>query len=86
MKNIIQQLANIPPEATTATIHGVKMQIIDNNKWQEIRRSDPEQKKYSECLMANGIFIIAKQNGLLHTLYKVKNSPTEETFQKFNHN
>lgn len=78
----MELLAKIPKEATTATVQGIKMQMIDKDTWKKMLWSGTEQQ-YSDCIMANGVFIISKQDGQLQSLYKVKDSPTEEMFRIF---
>lgn len=75
MESLIELLAKIPLEASSAIVQGVEMQVIDHETWQEMLHSDPGRKQYHECLMANGFFIITKKNGSLQSLYKVKDSP-----------
>lgn len=62
----------LPAEATTATIQGVKMQIIDNDTRQSLLQSDPEDEHIHECILSSGTFIADMKNGQLLALYKVK--------------
>lgn len=79
---ILGLLMEIPKEATTATVQGVQMQMIDNATRQEMLRSDPGHT-YSECILSNGLFITIIKDGQLRSLYKVKGSPTNEMIQTF---
>lgn len=61
----------IPKEATTATVKGIEMQMIDNNKRLALLKSDPEDSHIHQCALANGIFLADIQNGQLLSLYKI---------------
>lgn len=71
-------LLEIPKDCISYTIQGIEMQIIDNSTRLQMLQSDPEGTRYSECIMANGIFIAVIENDSLVSLYKVKGSPTNE--------
>lgn len=52
MKSLIELLAKIPLDASSATVQGVEMQVIDHATWQEMLHADPGRQQYHECLMA----------------------------------
>lgn len=59
-------------DATTATIQGVAMQVIDETTRQSLLQSDPEDTHIHECTLSNGTFIADMQHGRLIALYKVR--------------
>lgn len=62
----------IPREATSASIGGIQMQMIDEQKRQVLLQSDPEDEHIHECILSSGTFIADMKNGRLFALYKVK--------------
>ncbi len=68
---LLDELLKIPADATSATIEGVEMQIIDAEHAQSILDTDPSGEKILECQLANGRFIYESECGKLKTLYKV---------------
>ena len=62
----------LPADATTATIQGITMQVIDETTRQSLLQSDPEDTYIHECTLSNGTFIADMQNGRLIALYKVR--------------
>lgn len=72
----------IPKEATSATVQGVEMQMIDNETRLEMLRSKPANT-YSEAIYSNGLFMAIINDGQLRSLYKVIGSPTDEMFRSF---
>lgn len=62
----------LPADATTATIQGVAMQVIDETTRQSLLQSDPEDTHIHECTLSNSTFIADMQNGRLFALYKVR--------------
>lgn len=67
----MEQLSQLPADATTATIQGVEMQIIDDCTRQSLLESDPDDGRMHECALSNGTFIADMQNGKLFALYKL---------------
>lgn len=61
----------IPADATTATIQGEEMQIMTSAQVDTLLESDPEDKRFHECMLPNGRFIFESENGTLKALYKV---------------
>ena len=68
---ILDELLEIPADATTATIQGVEMKVISNEQAEMLLNNDAEDEKTHECIMKNGRFIFESENGKLKTLYKV---------------
>lgn len=62
----------LPADATTATVQGVAMQVIDETTRQSLLQSDPEDTHIHECTLSNGTFLADMQDGRLLALYKVK--------------
>lgn len=62
----------LPTDATTATVQGVAMQVIDETTRQSLLQSDPEDTHIHECTLSNGTFLADMQDGRLLALYKVK--------------
>lgn len=71
-KSLLEQLMMLPADATTATIQGVTMQLIDETTRQSLLQSDPEDTHIHECTLSNGTFLADMQNGQLIALYKVR--------------
>lgn len=71
-KSLLEQLITLPADATTATVQGVAMQVIDEAARQSLLQSDPEDTHIHECNLSNGTFIADMQHGRLITLYKVR--------------
>lgn len=71
-KSLLEQLMSLPADATTATVQGVAMQVIDEATRQSLLQSDPEDTHIHECTLSNGTFIADMQNGRLIALYKVR--------------
>ena len=61
----------IPADATNATVQGVEMKVISNERAEMLLNNDAEDEKTHECIMKNGRFIFESENGKLKTLYKV---------------
>lgn len=74
-ESLLNQLMKIPREATSASIRGIQMQMIDEQKRQVLLQSDPEDKHIHEYFLANGTFLADIQDGNLLSLYKVEYSP-----------
>ena len=70
---ILDELLAIPADATTATIHGVEMQIISADQADKMLEADTNDERIHECLLKNGRFLFESENGKLTTLYKVQN-------------
>lgn len=81
-KSLMELLMEIPKEATTATVFGIKMQMIDNDtRLKMLQRKSGHM--YSECILSNGLFLAGFKEGQLFSIYKVKGSPTNGMFQNF---
>lgn len=68
---ILDELLAIPADATNATVQGVEMKVISNERAEMLLNDDAEDEKTHECIMKNGRFIFESENGKLKTLYKV---------------
>ena len=68
---ILDELLAIPADATNATVQGVEMKVISNERAEMLLNNDAEDEKSHECIMKNGRFIFESDNGKLKTLYKV---------------
>lgn len=62
----------LPPDATGVMIQGVALQLIDNATRQSLLQSDPDDVRFHECILSNGIFIADMTDGQLLALYKVQ--------------
>ena len=71
-KSLLEQLMQLPPDATSATIQGIVMQLIDEATRQTLLQSDPDDTRFHECILSNGIFIADMPSGKLLALYKVQ--------------
>lgn len=69
---ILDELLAIPTDATTATILGVEMKVISNERAEMLLNNDAEDEKTHECILKNGRFLFESENGNLKTLYKVQ--------------
>ena len=69
---ILDELLAIPADATTATIHGVGMQIISTEQADKMLGADTKDEKTHECILKNGRFLFESKNGELKALYKVQ--------------
>ena len=70
-KTLFEQLSRIPVECTRTTIQGVEMQIIDSVIKEQLLNKDPGDRRYHECILANGTFIFTVEDDKLSALYKV---------------
>ena len=72
MKGILfDEFIKIPVEATSATVYGVSMQIIDVVKAREMLDADPNDDVIHECLLSNGRFLFETYGHTLKSLFKV---------------
>lgn len=69
---ILDELLAIPADATTATIQGVEMKVISNERAEMLLNNDAEDEKTHECILKNGRFLFESENGELKSLYKVQ--------------
>ena len=68
---ILDELLAIPADATNATVQGVEMKVISDERAEMLLNNDAEDEKTHECIMKNGRFLFESENGKLKTLYKV---------------
>lgn len=71
-ETLLEVLTKIPSDATSATVQGVQMQIIDSGYARTLLDSDPDDNKIHECILSNGRFLFETDNGNLKSLFKVK--------------
>ena len=69
---IIDILMAIPSDATVATVQGVEMKVISNERAEMLLNNDAEDEKTHECILKNGRFLFESENGELKSLYKVQ--------------
>ena len=72
--NLMDELLKIPADATAATVQGIEMLLIDENKAGALLESDPNDNTIHECLLSNGRFLFLSDNANLVALYKVTGS------------
>ena len=72
--NLMDELLKIPADATAATVQGIEMLLIDENKAGALLESDPNDNAIHECLLSNGRFLFQSDNANLVALYKVTGS------------
>ena len=69
---ILDELLAIPADATNATVQGVEMKVISNERAEMLLNNDAEGEKTHECILKNGRFLFESENGKLKALYKVQ--------------
>ena len=69
---ILDELLAIPADATNATVQGVEMKVISNERAEMLLNNDAEDEKTHECILKNGRFLFESENGKLKALYKVQ--------------
>lgn len=69
---ILDELLAIPADATNATVQGVEMKVISNERAEMLLNNDAEDEKTHECILKNGRFLFESENGKLKVLYKVQ--------------
>ena len=72
--NLMDELLKIPADATAATVQGIEMLLIDENKAGALLESDHNDNTIHECLLSNGRFLFQSDNANLVALYKVTGS------------
>lgn len=70
-ESLLEELMSIPPEATSATVQGVLMQVIDERRARTMLDTDPDDEIVHECWLANGHFLFESGQGRLKALFKV---------------
>lgn len=69
---ILDELLAIPADATNATVQGVEMKVISNERAEMLLNNDAEDEKIHECILKNGRFLFESENGELKALYKAQ--------------
>ena len=72
--NLMDELLKIPADATAATVQGIEMLLIDENKAGALLESDPNDNTIHECLFSNCRILFYSDNAILFALYKVTGS------------
>lgn len=70
-KSLLELLLTLPENCMNATVQGIELQLINSATRDKLLQSDPEGLYYYECILTNGTFVFTKENGDLHSLYKV---------------
>ena len=60
---ILDELLAIPADATNATVQGVEMKVISNERAEMLLNNDAEDEKTHECILKNGRFLFESENG-----------------------
>ena len=71
-ESLLEELQKIPAGATSATVQGIAMQVIDEERAQAMLASDPDDDIVHECWLANGHFLFESGQGCLKSLFKVR--------------
>lgn len=53
--NLMDELLKIPADATAATVQGIEMLLIDENKAGALLESDPNDNTIHECLLSTAV-------------------------------
>lgn len=61
----------IPSCAVSATVQGVEMQVIDEERARSMLAADPDDTAVHECRLSNGRFLFESEQGRLKSLFKV---------------
>ena len=69
--NLMDELLKIPADATAATVQGIEMLLIDENKAGALLESDPNDNTIHEFILSTGRFLFQSDNTNLVALYKV---------------
>ena len=69
---ILDELLAIPADTTNATVQGVEMKVISNERAEMLLNNDAEDEKTHECILKNGRFLFESENGKLKSLYKIQ--------------
>ena len=72
-ESLLEELMRIPSDATSATVQGVEMQIIDEKRAQTMLDADPDDDAIHECILSNGHFLFETEGHELKALFKVRN-------------
>lgn len=70
--SLLEELMKISPDAATATVQGVEMQVIDENQAQMMLAADNNDESVHECRLANGRFLFETERHVLKALFKVR--------------
>lgn len=70
-KVLLDFLLEIPREATEATVMGINMEVISEEKATEMLETPSARPHVHECYVANGRFLFIMEKQVLKKLYKV---------------
>lgn len=70
-KTLLEEFMEISPDATSAIVQGIDMQVIDEKQAQTMLDADPDGNVTHECTLSNGRFIFEMEDGKLNSLFKV---------------
>lgn len=70
-ESLLEELMRVPLNATSATIQGIQMQVIDEYQARAMLNSDINDDFIHECILNNGHFLFQLDNGNLIYLFKV---------------
>lgn len=71
-ESLLEELIRIPSDATSATVQGIEMRLIDEKRAQTMLDADPNDYTIHECQLANGHFLFESEQGRLKVLFKVQ--------------
>ena len=71
-ESLLEELIRIPADAVSATVRGIAMQVIDEERARAMLASDPDDEVVHECWLANGHFLFECEQGELKALFKVR--------------
>lgn len=69
--NLMDELMKLRSDVTVATVQGIPMQLIDEDRANRLLAEDPDDNTIHECILSNGRFLFQSDNGNLVVLYKV---------------
>lgn len=72
-ESLLEELIKIPADAVSATVRGIAMQVIDDERAQAMLETDPDDDIVHECWLANGHFLFECKQSKLKALFKVQN-------------
>lgn len=72
-ESLLEELIRIPADVVSATVRGIAMQVIDEERARAMLASDPDDDIVHECWLANGHFLFECEQGRLKALFKVQN-------------
>lgn len=71
-ETLLDELMRISPDAVSATVRGIEMQVIDEECARFMLDADPNDDAIHECILSNGRFLFEMEGRNLKALFKVK--------------